>query len=569
MVSAPPATDAADVCVIGSGLAGLTVARRLVDAGLTVAIVEGGQWERDGAAQDLAEGDLDSRYYSATAIAGGRRRQFGGTANDWTHVTKPGTGRDYARTLPGERIDFEQKEWAPSSGWPLTLDDLLPFYRAAQQLWIGKPLDNDVAAWAAPERPLLPVRPGPLTARLAQYGPNDVFTKRIRDELLQSGQVQLHLGATVVQLGTGGDARGVRRARAERLDGSELTVHARAFVLAGGGVENVQTLLGTEHGATGGAWNRHDVVGRYITDHPEYRMARIVPADRSLLDRLRLYDIFHDRGEMVGAVLTLDQATKRRERLLNVGAVLIPQPAAFGTPAERALRAIQAGEWSKVPAAVRTVLQSPAEAAAVLRMRAGKASGAFDYPGGHVWHRGGWSRDGFDRSCFGVLEVHVATEQSPDPANRITLSGRRDALGRRRVTARLHWSVEDRRNLERTMRLFRQEIEESGIGRFEPWVEYAGSRRPVQDGWHHPMGGTRMHDDSASGVVDRDCRVHGTDNLFVAGSSTFTTGLGYSNPTLTIVALGLRLGGHLGALLGTGAVQRPAESSTAEAVPAG
>ena len=58
------------------------------------------------------------------------------------------------------------------------------------------------------------------------------------------------------------------------------------------------------------------------------------------------------------------------------------------------------------------------------------------------------------------------------------------------------------------------------------------------------MGTTRMHADPRRGVVDADCRVHGIANLYVAGSSVFPTS-GAANPTLTIVALALRLAGHL------------------------
>ena len=58
------------------------------------------------------------------------------------------------------------------------------------------------------------------------------------------------------------------------------------------------------------------------------------------------------------------------------------------------------------------------------------------------------------------------------------------------------------------------------------------------------MSTTRMSDDPRHGVVDRDCRVHGTTNLFVGGSSVFAT-TGQCNPTYTIIQLALRLGNHL------------------------
>jgi choline dehydrogenase-like flavoprotein len=166
-------------------------------------------------------------------------------------------------------------------------------------------------------------------------------------------------------------------------------------------------------------------------------------------------------------------------------------------------------------------------------------------PDAYQWFRGGWSRPGFDRSQFQTLHVHVATEQSPDRDNRLTLGTRTDALGRRRLNLRLDWSEADQQNLLRGMRLFGAEIERAGIGRFDPWLEFKGPLRPRFGGMHHPMGGTRMHVDPEQGVVDENCRVHGIANLYVAGSSVFPTSLGYVNPTLTVVALSTRLADHL------------------------
>jgi choline dehydrogenase-like flavoprotein len=83
------------------------------------------------------------------------------------------------------------------------------------------------------------------------------------------------------------------------------------------------------------------------------------------------------------------------------------------------------------------------------------------------------------------------------------------------------------------------------FGALEPWTEDDEAHSPNFSRWcWHHMGTTRMHDDPKQGVVDRNCQVHGIDNLFIAGSSVFPTG-GYNTPTLTIVALALRLADHL------------------------
>ena len=197
-------------------------------------------------------------------------------------------------------------------------------------------------------------------------------------------------------------------------------------------------------------------------------------------------------------------------------------------------------------ASARELLARPSEVAAVLRNQDRSDPSNWQHsPDAYQWFRGGWSRREVDRSQFPVLEVHVATEQSPDRDNRLTLGTRTDALGRRRLHYRPTWSEADQQNLLRSMRLFGAEIDRSGIGTFDPWLDFSGPLQARIGGMHHPMGGTRIHPDPKQGVVDENCRVHGLSNLYVAGSSVFPTSLGYVNPTLTIVALSTRLADHL------------------------
>jgi choline dehydrogenase-like flavoprotein len=560
IVPGPHSTSAAgtarevrtDVCVIGAGPAGLTVARECVGARFEVLVLESGLYEPDAAAQDLAASRTDSPYYEPDAMAGGRRRQFGGTANDWVHVAWPGKSRSYARTMAAEDIDFPAKTWQPGSGWPFGLPELRDYYDRAHLAWAGSTVDDEVARWSTPAA--LPLDLGPLGTRMAQFAPADTFTLRARDELFAAANVTVAVGSTVVALDAGRDGAAIRRAEVVRSDGSTLSVTAEVFVLACGGVENSQVLLSSEATRPGGPGNRHDNVGRYVTDHPEFRLGAIVPASPGLLDRLGLYDLHYAGDEMVSGVLTFDQEFKRAQRLLNMGAVLIPRRAGFNSAAERALRSLKPLLHGKRVArplsSARALLARPAEAAAVLRTQDQSHAGNWQHsPDAYQWFRGGWSRPGVDRSQFPVLEVHVQTEQSPDRDNRLTLGTRTDALGRPRLDLRLSWSEADQQNLLRGMRLFAAEIERAGLGRFDPWLEFSGPLRPRLGGMHHPMGGTRMHLDPEQGVVDENCRVHGVANLYVAGSSVFPTSLGYVNPTLTVVALSTRLADRLRAQL--------------------
>jgi choline dehydrogenase-like flavoprotein len=136
-----------------------------------------------------------------------------------------------------------------------------------------------------------------------------------------------------------------------------------------------------------------------------------------------------------------------------------------------------------------------------------------------------------------MYSLYFRSEQAPDPNSRVTLSERLDALGVPEV--RLDWRVNrfDLDSITGWLDVFDRDIRARGLGRVIPPAE--GWQRGILGGPHH-MGTTRMSADSQHGVVDEYCRVHSVDNLYVAGSSVFTTG-GYANPTFTLVALALRL----------------------------
>jgi choline dehydrogenase-like flavoprotein len=162
------------------------------------------------------------------------------------------------------------------------------------------------------------------------------------------------------------------------------------------------------------------------------------------------------------------------------------------------------------------------------------------YSEGHC----GWSRlTGLERR-IGKFSLRALVEQSPDRSNRVMLQEQTDDYGQRKIKILWRWNELDLRSIRQAQKIFREELPAAGIGAFVPVEETVGSQPRRFDSPHHFLGTTRMHDNPRNGVVDADCRVHGVPNLFIAGSSVFPTG-GYANPTLTIVALALRLAAHL------------------------
>jgi choline dehydrogenase-like flavoprotein len=159
-----------------------------------------------------------------------------------------------------------------------------------------------------------------------------------------------------------------------------------------------------------------------------------------------------------------------------------------------------------------------------------------------------WATDPPPRRYF----FKTAMEQAPNRESRVMLGEERDRLGCARVA--LCWSLTslDRRTFDRGHEILHEELRRANVGSLET------AFGPADDAWppglrgaRHHMGTTRMHVDPRRGVVDPQCRVHGISNLYVAGSSVFPTG-GAANPTLTIVALALRLAEHVDGALRAG-----------------
>jgi len=495
-----------DLAIIGGGPAGITLARVFANTGTRICLVEAGGLELDPAVQALYEGENAGIPYP---LAGNRLRFFGGSSNHWG---------GYCRPL--DPIDFERRDWVPYSGWPFGIDELEPYYPSAAEIVEVAPARFDDAAYW--ERVSGQKAPQPVTGRMqlryTQFSPPTHFGVRYGDELRQAGNIQVLLNANVVDIASTEQGRAVTHLEIRTLNGLSHTVRARTYVLATGGLENARMLLLSNKSVPAGLGNQHDLVGRFFMEHPH------LPAFGEIVvgDLARLPHIYSRRVEADGrsgsAAFNPAEHFLRERRLLN--ATLMMGEAGF-------YRTNTVSDWYKVP----------------LHMDMLKAARAF-LTGG---------RDAVDPEQPDLLGrwlgLGCACEQVPNPDSRVTLSDERDALGLPKI--RLDWRLteQDRRSLVEHMRSLAMEFGALGIGRMLIDVEDDGQWPADVIGGAHHMGTTRMHDDPRQGVVDRHCRVHGVENLYVAGSSVFPTS-GAANPTLTLVALALRLADHLKPRLG-------------------
>ena len=512
----------ADVCVIGAGAAGIAVARALAeDPTRAIVVLEGGGLAADPADQALYQGPVVGEpmwnYGYAKRLDEVRVRVLGGTTHHWGGFTRPYLG-----------IELEDRPWQPVGGWPLWADDLATWYPAAQALMRLGPYDYDPASWLATLGQTDPLRAGPdLTLAITQKRATD-FGFVYRNALANASGIDLFHHANVVNLSAtpGGDHVGA--VEVATLTGTAFTVEASAVVLACGGIENARLLLASDDVVPAGLGNGHDQVGRWYADH-FLAFGGFVASTRPLAELALLQTggavrTADDGGEyrVLGMVNVSDDAL-RREGLPGLHLETLAAEPALGPAQTVGVTDDQVAELLGPTDAVRSII-------------------------------------GFTAFLEPVL----------DPDSRVRLASQLDALGR--PQAELDWrhGAADQDHLRRGLALVGRAMGQFGFGRLQHaggWLTIGAPTTgglegaltaftvtaegqvpeavPMGTTFHH-MCTTRMDPDPTQGVVDVDCRVHGVDNLWVAGSSVFPTAPGFF-PTLTILALALRLADHLDA----------------------
>ena len=535
----------ADICVIGTGPAGLTLLKQLGRLGLRIIGLESGGAQFNPDAQALCQGSIcSSDNYPPAALMTSRRRQLGGAANLWDDELEAGKGNELVRLVPLDAIDFERRSWVPHSGWPFTRADLERFYNEAfRELGIDDPgADSPIAA---PDRRPLFTGTSRLATVFSRFAARSVFTKHFPKVIAGAENVSIYLNATVLELMVRDNI--VRHARVATSPDREFKVAAAIFVLAAGGIDNARLLLLSNRMNNSGLGNQHDLVGRFFMDHPSFRLGILTPRRRDIFRSAAVYDHHLVNGQPVMGKLTFRETTMRQEEMLNICVTVTPRGRDYESAAANAFKRLVRSE-------------SPADAAGILRAHLGVLTRGWDEIIAKCYHKltktrlvyfenkGGWSRLPNPQRRFRKLEFCCLCEQSPDPANRVKLADTFDRLGQRQAELQWRWSEIDLRSIRRAQDILREECEQGGLGQFVRQCELDGSDRPAVATPHHHIGTTRMHDDPRQGVVNSNCRLHDVANLYVAGSSVFPTG-GFANPTLTIIALALRLSYHLTELM--------------------
>jgi choline dehydrogenase-like flavoprotein len=508
-----------DVCVVGAGFAGIAIADRLRDSGLSIVLLESGGFQPELSTQKLYRGEVHGQpYYRLDAC---RWRLFGGGGNRWGGWCRP-----------LEAIDFTKRDWIAHSGWPISAETLKPYEAHAARLLELPNAEFDLSAWRHRLPDPLPLDDETFEHAVFQHSPETNFGETCRARLLDATNITTIIHANVTQIRLGTESTSVNRVDVASLTGQFFTVRPKATVLAAGGIENARLLLASRADRPAGLGNEFDVVGRYFMDHLHVPMGHLVAAAGTGSIDFYKKTLFHD--VRLRGVITPTATAQVSHRLLGtsiafesasyyLGTPFVGWPPALTHVPIRCYRMLRRGHLKPLALS----LKQFAQGASSIPMRI------------QTWRRSHRARYAVssDGGSTRLYSLYFRSEQPPHPSNRVTLLARRDALGI--PEARLDWKVnaQESASMLRWLDLLDASVRARGIGVVIPppddWQSHIGV------GPHH-AGTTRMSADPRNGVVDATCRVHSVENLYVAGSSVFATS-GYANPTFTLITLALHL----------------------------
>lgn len=475
-----------DICIIGAGAAGITIAKSYLSTGASVCLMESGDFKADSDTQDLYKGwtVFNGEPERESYLHGSRLRYFGGSTNHWAGWCRP-----------LDPMDFKKKDWVDYSGWPIDESDLASYYSTAADVVEIDPFKEytyDGRGFAGQDSV---INSQNMCAKHFHFSPPTRFGVKYREDLVDAKNIKIYINANAQKIYLNEKGDQVKKVAFETLTGVRFSVNAKITVVATGGVENARLLLLSNNIQKNGIGNEHDQLGRYFMDHPHYPHA----ANLFLSDTPENLDVY-DRSKNTKRVSVLGFTDKmqKKNRLLNT-AMQIFMPRENPDEVKNAAEVFQTFD-------------------AIRRIQLNKNS-----------------------KFLGQLEM--ISELNPDPNNRITLDSEVDRFGLQKSRLVLNLTKQHLRTITKSIELFAIELAGISNGRLRIGFSEEQPTRNYYPANHH-SGTTRMSENPQSGVVDSDCKLHGVSNLFVAGSSIFPT-TGFANPTFTIVAMAQRLSDHI------------------------
>ena len=536
----------AQTCVVGAGPAGLAVAMAIARAGQPVMLVESGSWKPDKALEALSAGEVAEGTPHAP-LHMYRRRVIGGTSYVWG-----------GRCIPFDPIDLEERSWIPHSGWPIRFQEIAQTYEEANRFCDVGAFEYGLEEAVGLDRPDLVeglASQEITTTGLERFSKPTNLGRHWRKELEGQPSLELLHDATLTHVGLTANGAAVERLTFKTLADNSFTVRPRQTVLALGTLETVRLLLASNDVLPKGIGNEGDMLGRCYLSHLEGTVGSLTVAPERAV--VWGYEKSRDGVYVRRRFQIRPEAQKRLQIGNGIARLNHPQ---ITDPSHG--QAILSAAWlvknMLVPEYSRRIAWTDRRTAERLTalgkgglVKAHLANVVRGLPG-LLAFAPSWvfKRNIAERkmpslvlpSRANVYPLDFNLEQAPNKESRLELGRDVDRLGLRVLRAAWRSSAADEQTILGTLRFFREEIGRSGVAEFTFDEESALEAFTPIGG--HQIGGARMSAGPNEGVVDGDCRVHGVENLWVAGNQILPTA-SHANPTLTSVALALRLARHL------------------------
>lgn len=492
-----------DICIIGAGAAGISIALEWINTPYKVILLEGGGFEFDDKLQQLYQGTTSGQHFPP--LTASRLHYFGGTTGHWAGFCSP-----------FDDMDFKQRDWVPNSGWSLNRKDLDPFYERAHKIIQLGPYNYDLEYWQKqlPNLNEMPFDKSIIQTKMWQYN-HARYGNLYKENIVNAKNIHLYTYANAVDIKTNNNVSNVNEVIVKNYAGKTHKVKAKQFIMACGAIQNTRLLLASNSKAKAGLGNDNDLVGRYFMEHIEVHVG-----DLQMLKpfHTNLYG-FEMGVTKASGELSIAPELQEKEQILNGTSSFHINEI---KPEEEKQRIESWEAIGKIQSHLNNVESMWKKAEEFASQGKGRIGRSF--------------------------RMDIRIEQAPNPNSRVTLGTEKDELGVPRV--HMNWDLTplDKRSIRTIHYLIGKEIGASGLGRLKLRKEFSdpndNSFPEDTHGGNHHIGTTRMNEDSKKGVVNLDCQVHGINNLYIAGSACFPTA-GAPNPTLTIVALSLRLSDFL------------------------
>ncbi|MCT8838028.1 hypothetical protein KZ432_10820 [Glaesserella parasuis] len=487
-----------DICIIGSGIGGGTLAKKLSELGTSFLVIEAGTFHGNSSNVTYENVGRDFGVRTTTTI------QVGGTSNLWHGVL-----------APLDEIDFQQRDWIPYSGWPISLDDLYPYYAEAASLlgvenfsyFTQKNLSNELKQ----QLENMPFNRNFLKNKLFQQPiVAHNFKNTIKDICSSSDKYHCLFNTTALELVRNGEY--VEKVIVGLANGEKSEIKAKQFIIASGALETPRLLLNSKF--------TNPNIGRFLMDHPMGNLCQLEFRKRK---KCPIYsDTKYSHKMKIKTGLEMKNELQEKFQLPNNNFYMRPSfIKGIDDKSEKIKLSLLAFKDGKI--SIKDFLNVFMHPNVIRQILAYKLSLNVTYK---------------------YSDLFFITEQIPNPESNVTLSNLKDKWGY--PISRVNWQVsqQDIDAMEMWFKLVLTEFfsEEDYI--FTHALDDFNWKEIFTSAIHH-VGTARMGNNEDEAVVNKDLKVFGINNLYICDGSIFTTA-GNVNNGLSISAFACRLVKHLG-----------------------